>query len=322
LVVIFRFFGLFFLNEANLFGLGRRVGINVSVGTRTERYELFYEDPAFFDTNYSLGLALFKSTREFTDFDEERTGGSITLGRRFLRFNRASLTYRLEEVSISDVGAAASSLIKEQEGTTTTSSLTLGLSRDTRDSSLDPTRGYRVLATAEEAGGPLNFDNNFYKLELDGSVYRLLVEDWKVVGMLRGAIGYVESFGDTRSVPIQERYFLGGPFTLRGFRFRDVSPRDPATGDRIGGNKFLLGTAEIQFPLLEEAISLKGAVFFDAGNVFAEGEPYALSFRTDAGVGIRMITPLGPLRLDWGYNLRPRDGEGRSHIQFTVGRIF
>jgi len=314
--------GLLFLSEDNLFGLGRRLGINASLGTRTERFELFYEDPALFDTNYSLGLNLFKSERDFTDFDEARTGGSITLGRRFFRVNRASLTYRLEEVTISAVEAAASSFIQQQVGTSTTSSLTVGLSRDTRNSPLDPTRGYRVLGTAEGAGGPLNFDNNFYKLELDGSVYRLLLEDWKVVGLLRGAIGYVESYGDTSSVPIQERYFLGGPFSLRGFSFRDVSPRDPVTGERIGGNKFLLGTAEIQVPLWEEAISLKGAVFFDAGNVFAEGEPYELSFRTDAGVGVRMITPIGPLRLDWGYNLRPRDGEGRSKIQFTVGRLF
>jgi outer membrane protein insertion porin family len=236
--------------------------------------------------------------------------------------NRASLTYRLQEVTISAVEPTASTFIQQQVGTSTTSSLTLGLSRDTRNSPLDPTRGYRVLATAEGAGGPLNFDNNFYKLELDGTIYRPLVEEWKVVGLLRGAIGYVESFGDTLSVPIQERYFLGGPFSLRGFGFRDVSPKDPATGDRIGGNKFLLGTAEIQFPILEEAVSLKGAVFFDAGNVFAEGEPYELSFRTDAGVGIRMITPIGPMRLDWGYNLQPRDGEARSKVQFTVGRIF
>lgn len=314
--------GLLFLNEDNLFGLGRRLGINASLGTATERFELFYEDPALFDTNYSLGLSVFKSERDFDEFDEERKGGSITLGRRFLRFNRASLTYRLEEVEISEVVPGASLLIREQVGTATTSSLTLGLSRDTRDSSLDPTRGYQVLATAEGAGGPLNFDNDFYKLELDGSVYRLLVEDWKLVGMLRGAIGYVESFGDTESVPIQERYFLGGPFSLRGFDFRDVSPKDPVTGDPIGGNKFLLGTVEVQFPILQEAISLKGAVFFDIGNVYAEGEPYELSFRTDAGVGIRMITPLGPLRLDWGYNLSPRDGEGRSKFQFTVGRIF
>jgi len=314
--------GLLFLSEDNLFGLGRRLGLNVSFGTRTERYELFYEDPALFDSNYSLGLSLFKSTRDFTDFDEARTGGSITLGRRFLRVNRASLTYRLQEVTISAVEPTASTFIQQQVGTSTTSSLTLGLSRDTRNSPLDPTRGYRVLATAEGAGGPLNFDNNFYKLELDGTIYRPLVENWKVVGLLRGAIGYVEGFGDTLSVPIQERYFLGGPFSLRGFGFRDVSPKDPATGDRIGGNKFLLGTAEIQFPILEEAVSLKGAVFFDAGNVFAEGEPYELSFRTDTGVGIRMITPIGPMRLDWGYNLQPRDGEGRSKVQFTVGRIF
>jgi outer membrane protein insertion porin family len=314
--------GLLFLNEANLFGLGRRIGINVSAGTRTERYEVFYEDPAFLDTNYSLGVSLYKSERDFTDFDEGRTGGTITVGRRFLRFNRASLTYRLEEVTINNVSAVATSFIQQQVGTSTTSSLALGVSRDTRNSPLDPTRGYRVLATAEGAGGLLNFDTNFYKLELDGSLYHLLVEDWKVVGLLRGAIGFVESFSDTRSVPIQERYFLGGPFNLRGFDFRDVSPRDPATGERIGGNKFLLGQAEIQFPLWEEAISLRGAVFFDIGNVFAEGEPYELSFRTDAGVGIRLVTPLGPLRLDWGYNLDPRADERRSRIQFTVGRIF
>lgn len=314
--------GLLFLNEDNLFGLGRRIGINVSVGTRTERFEIFYEDPALFDTEYSLRFALYKSERDFTDFDEARTGGSITLGRRLFRLNRATLTYRLEEVTISDVEPTASILIREQEGTNTTSSMTLGLSRDTRDHPLDPTRGYRVLATAEGAGGPLNFDNDFYKLELDGSVYHPLVEEWRLVGLLRGAIGFVESFGDTKSVPIQERYFLGGPFNLRGFGFRDVSPRDPVTGDRIGGNKFFLGTAEVQFPILQETISMKGAVFFDAGNVFAEGEPYKLSFRTDAGVGIRLITPLGPMRLDWGYNLSPRDDEGRSKIQFTVGRIF
>ena len=109
---------------------------------------------------------------------------------------------------------------------------------------------------------------------------------------------------------------------MRGFDYEEISPRDPETGDEIGGEKMMVYNLEYHFPLVKEQ-GIIGLVFFDAGNVFESGDNYTFSgIRMSAGGGIRWYSPMGPLRLEWGYNLDRREDEPSGNFEFSVGSMF
>ena len=312
-----------FLSEDNIFGLGKRISISGTFGTVTSVFSLRYDDPFFLDSEYSFTLGVFNRISTFSDFDEERRGFEIGFGRRFFKFNSVSLTYLYEEVDISDVSEFASSAIQEEAGEATTSSANLALSRDTRDDPSKPTKGYRVGLNNELAGGPLGGDNEFYKIVLDARYHYPLLEDAEVLWMIRARGGFVEAYGDSDRVPLQERFFLGGPNSFRGTNFRKLSPVDPATGDRIGGNKFALVTTEVGIPILKEFIDLRGALFVDAANNVAEGDDFDFDDMEYAfGVGVGLVTPFGPVRVDFAFNPDPRADDEDFLFHFNIGRSF
>lgn len=312
-----------FFAEDNIFGYGKRIRVSATFGTITNILNLTYEDPAFLDSNYSFTLSLFDRTSTFDDFDEERRGVEVAFGRRILKYNSVRLGYLYETVDISDVDTSAPSTIQDEEGESTTSSVSLALSRDTRDDPLRPLKGYRISANNEVAGGPFGADNDFYKIVLDGRYHIPIFEEARVGLMFQGRGGLVETYGDTDDVPLQERFFLGGPNSFRGSGFRKLSPRDPVTGDRIGGNKFVLFTSELGFPISRELIEVGGALFVDAANNFAEGEDFEFDLEYAFGFGFGVVTPFGPIRFDLAYNPDPQaDPDEKLLFHFNIGRVF
>ena len=143
---------------------------------------------------------------------------------------------------------------------------------------------------------------------------------WKTVGVIHGRVGYMQklSWG---AMPAYEKFYLGGIDSIRGFKYADISPRDPITQERIGGDKFLQLNLEYRFPLIKK-LGVMGTVFFDAGNVYGNHQTYFSEIRTSAGVGFRWFSPMGPLRVEWGYNLAPKSWEKHSAWEFTVGSQF
>ena len=140
------------------------------------------------------------------------------------------------------------------------------------------------------------------------------------MGHIRGNLIVVEPFGDSTKIPTQERIFLGGTNTVRGFKTFTLSPVDEA-GNRIGGNKAIYFNTELLFPIYE-ALGAKGLLFIDAGNVFAEDERFSLSLRPTAGAGLRVATPFGLVRVEYGFNLDQRPGEPSGAAHLTVGSVF
>lgn len=319
------FIGQTSVTQDNLLGRGYKGNLSAAVGSKSTTYQFGLLDPHFLDSDLTLGFDLYKTDREWTDFSKRATGGDLKLGIPFSYNVKSFFIYRYEEKEIYDVDPTASTTIRDQEGFSTLSSIYASLSRDTTDFRMDPKTGALSSASIEFAG--LGGTEKFVKYELDHRYFHPLI--WKFVFSAHGRLGYVQEI-DNEPIPIDERYYLGGLYSLRGFNPRKVGPRIKTitTGnvttsgyEYIGGTKTGYGNLEITFPLVEES-GFKGVIFYDAGNAWAEDQDYFSDVRHSAGFGLRWMSPLGPLRLEWGKNLDPRDGEPPSDLQFSIGTMF
>jgi outer membrane protein insertion porin family len=305
------------ITQENFLGRGLKLNLAASLGGESTTYQIGLTDPYFLDKNLTLGFELYKTDREWDDFSREATGGALKLGMPvFDEYSRVLFVYRLEDKEIYDVSPFADQDIKDEEGKSLISSITATLTRDTTDYRLDPSRGSVVELSSEFAG--LGGDEKFYKLIAD---YRhFWPAFFGTVLSAHGQIGYVEGYGG-EDVPLDERFYLGGINTLRGFEPREVGPYDPLFDDYTGGYKETFFNFEWVFPLSKE-MGIKGLTFFDVGNAWDQNEDFFSEWRYSVGAGIRWLSPLGPLRLEWGYNLDPYEWEDRSRLDFMIGRFF
>jgi outer membrane protein insertion porin family len=314
------------ISQNNFLGLGQRLSLSGQLGSNANRFVLRFQDPHILDTDTSLDVSLYSQRllfQSFTGFDQDSKGGSLTLGRRLYKELFGSISYRYEQVRIFNLTDA---LIQEQnnnpnalikEGTTTTAGPGFGLSMDLRDNRRDPTRGFVGTLTYQLSGTVFGGENEFNKFSLDLGYYHPLF--WKFIGHIRGNLIVVEPFGG-KEIPVQERVFLGGTNTVRGFRTFTLSPVD-AAGNRIGGNKAIFFNNEMIFPIYEP-LSVKGLFFVDVGNVFKEDQSFSLALRPTAGAGLRVATPFGLVRVEWGFNLDKQPGERSNAVHLTVGSVF
>lgn len=306
-------------------GDGQDIKLRAEFGTRREDYRLSFTEPWIFDWPLSFGFDIYKRSWVREDYDEERTGGDIRLGKALAEDLNVYLTYRNEIVKIEDIETGASTDIWDEEGSNVLSSLNLALVRDTRDNIFDPSRGSRNLISGEYAGGFLHGDKDFIKYNLD-SRWFFTPKD-KVVLDLHFRAGTVESFDDTVKVPIYERFYAGGGESIRGYKERKVGPKD-INGNPIGGRLLTVGNIELTFPVIQDEEKkrsiIKGAIFCDSGYVWAEpGDFDTADLHTGVGLGVRIATPIGPVRLDYGYPLDVDPGELKEgRIHFRMGYTF
>lgn len=317
-----KIFGVVQLNENNLFGRGWRATLNTQFGARRTVYTLEFRDAHFLDTDYSILLNAYKTETKYTDFERKAKGGRLGTGYNLDRFTSVGLTYRYDDVLVTQLEEVTSTFLKEQFalGWQETQSLTLNLARNTTDKFIDPSRGSVASGSVEYAGAPLGGDSRFVKYFLNGRIYFPVTESTVLsANVLWGHVVSTVS----GEVPLAERFFLGGPYSIRGFRARSLSPADPNTGELIGGNKELVMNAEYVVPLFNE-IGFKGVLFYDMGNTWRQGDwPWkGPALRRAAGFGIRWYSPMGPLRFEWGWNLSPQAGEPRRVAEFTIGTAF
>nr|WP_320048177.1 outer membrane protein assembly factor BamA [uncultured Desulfuromonas sp.] len=330
------------VSQDNFLGKAWRLNLAGSFGGDSTTYQLGLLDPYFMDKNLALGFDLYRTDREWDEYSREATGGKIKLGIPITYATRTFFIYKFEKKDIYDVDTLASYYIREQEGKSTLSSLYASISTNTTDYRPDPSSGFMSEVSVEFAG--LGGTEKFVKTILDHRHFFPI--KWGVVFSAHGQVGFVHKVGG-EEIPVDERFYLGGINTMRGFENREVGPREPALEyytdddgnyvlnddgsyavresstdyDYIGGVKEAFCNLELIFPILKDA-GLKGVVFFDIGNTWDQGEEFMSDLRYSTGLGIRWNSPLGPLRLEWGYNLDPEEYEDDSQFDFSIGKFF
>ncbi|MFC1590381.1 outer membrane protein assembly factor BamA [Candidatus Omnitrophota bacterium] len=310
-------------NFPSFIGAGQDMAIKAEIGTVRRDYLMSWTEPWIFGFPYSFGFDLYQNThskRRGYIYEEVRTGGDLRLGKEFTDNFRGDLMYRLEHIDISDVSDEASQDLKDEEGDNWISSMVFQLTLDTRDNRFNPSKGYFLTGAVEPAGGILGGDKDFYKVTGTGKYYYPVLTFAVIEFKLRA--GIADSYADTSEVPVYERFYAGGANTIRGYEERRVSPRDPGSNDPIGGEALLVGNIEAVIPIYKDVI--KGAVFYDAGNVWRRIEDFGQGhLRTGTGIGARVKTPIGPVKLDYGYPLSGNyDDTREGQFYFSISHGF
>jgi len=307
------------ISENNFLGRGHRLALSANLGGSSSRYNLSWTNPRLYDSNVSVGVDLFNWRREYDDYTKDSKGGALRFGHHLWEKWRMYESYSYTDTDLSDVSPNASFIIKESQDIPITSAVKASFVRDSRDRLYGASRGSRNNASVKYAGGILGGDSQFTKVEASTSWYFPLF--YGTVFHVLGAAGQVWE-NEEGKLPVYERFYLGGMSSIRGYEYGKVSPIDPETGDRIGGDRMWYTNAEIVLPLLKEQ-GVFGVVFFDAGNSIAEDQDFTFDETAKAaGLEIRWLSPFGPLRVVWGYNLDPLPDEPQTVWDFSVGGQF
>ena len=307
------------ISENNFLGRGDTLALSANLGGTSTRYNLSYTDPHYKDSQFSWGVDLYNLEREYDDYTKDSKGGAIRMGYPIFEKWRIYGSYSYEDTTLSDVSDTASFIIRNSVDIEKTSAVKLTLRRDTRNKRFGATDGSRHSLSVRYAGGPLSGDSQFTKVEGSTSWYFPLFSGTSF--HFKAAAGQVFE-NETDKLPVYERFFLGGLKSIRGFDSGKVSPRDPDTAERIGGDKMWYSNFEFIFPILEKQ-GIQGVVFYDIGRVFNDDEDWGFEdYDHAAGLGLRWVSPIGPMRIEWGYNLDPATDEDESVWDFSIGGIF
>ncbi|MFH1125014.1 MAG: outer membrane protein assembly factor BamA, partial [Pseudomonadota bacterium] len=312
---------IFRVEQNNLFGRGQKILGMAKLGAKTHEFLLEFTEPWFLDRRISAGIELYNWEREYDEYTKNSLGAGLNfkIPLNIDEFTRGLVGYTYDVSDITDIEDTTAVAIKEMAGTNVTSSMNFGLERDSRDRIWNPSKGSINKVLFEYAGGILSGDVYYNKYEATSAWYFPL--PWQTVFMIQGRVGYLEQRPGGK-LPIYQKYQIGGINTVRGFESYSISPRDPATGDKIGGEKMMVYNLEYRFPLLKEQ-GLMGIFFFDAGNVYSKDENYAFSdIKKSVGTGVRWYSPVGPLRVEYGKVLGPKENEPSGNWEFTVGGFF
>ena len=307
------------ISQNNLFGNGQNLSLNAQLSSIRADFSLSFTEPRLLDSEILLGIDAFNRDQDFLSFSSQSTGGGFRLGKNVSEYDSVNFRYRFETVELSGL-AAADETEFFKNGNRVTSRVAPTYVHDSRDNFLNPSTGWRHVIGFEFAGlGGAKFTKSVYEV----TYYHPLIG--KLVGAAHGRINYGDGYGG-EELPGFERYFMGGPNSLRGFTIQDVGPKD-SDGDPVGGEQSLLINLELQYPFTK---SFRGFLFYDRGNVYGSGtdtSTTAKSFdlaemRSSIGAGIRFLSPFGPLGFAYGIKLDKQSGEEAAQFHFSAGSAF
>jgi len=283
------------ISQRNLFGRGQKLTLKGQVGQSNNEFTLGFTEPWLFDIPLSAGFDLYKRKTDYDQYERDSYGAAVRFSYPLFEYVRGYLSYIFDDSNVIDIEAGAANSIQELAGHNLTSKIISKIRYDSRNRMFNPSEGSEHSFTAQYAG--LGGDVTFTKFSVESAKYFPLF--WGTVFFIHGQVGYV-THNSGGILPDYERFYLGGMNSVRGFPYRGIHAAD-ANGDIIGGDKLAQFNVEYIFPL-SKAQQVVGLVFFDAGNVFGDGETIdILTFRQSVGGGIRWFSPVGPIRIEYGH---------------------
>jgi len=315
-------------------GDGQKFRLRLKLGARSNEVRLALEEPWFMNRRIAAGFELFREKSDYYSsyYDEMRAGFEVYFRKRLFELVEGRLFYRLEDVVISDIGISAPLFITtdgkydsaKNEIDRTISKVGLSLTRDTRNSILFPSEGSIVTLRKEFAGGPFGGDADYGRFELQAAKFFETFDPMEQVLSVVGRTGTLGRFdGKDADVPFFEKFFLGGPYNLRGWDYREAGPQ--SSSEPKGGNSYSYLSAEYTFKIADP---LRFAFFYDGGFLrtgdfkFFPGDGMQ-GWHDNWGMGARIMVMGMPLRLDLGFPITdPSKTGGAPQFHFSGGTRF
>jgi outer membrane protein insertion porin family len=339
------------ITERNFLGRGQFIRFSAGGGKHSRDFSLSFTEPYFLGRRIAAGFDVFKSTREYDDYDSETIGGTVRFGLPITQDISTQLAYNLSQEKYEfsdscddpdvagspdpdcDVSAAIRDAIidpatGEKRDPWIKSSVSGNLIYNTIDDPKNPHYGIYANLGAEVAG--IGGDAEFYKLTARGSIYQTLSEELDIVGLVSGGAGYIHSYGDNGLRVFD--HFQNNDRMIRGFEYNGIGPLSATGDDHLGGTTYFNASAEAQFPLpaVPESLGLRGAVFADAATLYgSELDPGLLDastidmkWRASVGVGLLWASPFGPLRVDYAIPVVKEETDDVQEFNFGISTRF
>ena len=304
------------VSQRNLFGRGQKMNLNAHIGGLSTRYTLSFTEPWLFDIPLSAGGDIFNWVRDYETYEKDSVGGALRLGYPIYDYTTAFLSYRLARSDIRNITSDAANSIKELAGINIESTISTSVRYDSKDRAFNPTKGsdHDIDFTFAGLGGDIGYT------KIVGNTGWYIPLFWETVGFVHGKGGWVRE-ATNKILPDWDKFYLGGINSLRGYDFRDISLIDE-NGAKVGGEKFIQFNFEYIFPLVKKA-GLSGVVFFDTGDVYASNEDIDFDLYQSFGAGVRWFSPIGPIRIEYGYPINPDPGmRDTGRWEFAMGGSF
>ena len=324
------------ISQNNLFGRGQSLSFQGTVSSLRSMANLRFSENYFMDSRVQFSANVYRFDNNYFNFTRESLGGNLSLGYPITDDFTASGTYTIEKVQATVGGFGVTSSSRQVTPANVfsnglTSSFRLSLFYDTRNNRIFPSKGTFMSGSIEEASRYLGSTNEFTRYNLRHRYYYSLGAN--IVLKSNVNWGYITSRSPA-GIPIFERFFIGGPLTVRGFFRNSLGPQVevpiqllPSSGTTdfiIGGTEQLFFNFEFEFPIFQQ-LGIRGVGFLDGGNAFQRQDEYLdklKTFRFAWGFGVRWFSPIGPLRFEWGFPFDPQGTEQDSVFEFSIGNFF
>ncbi len=309
--------------DRNFFGTLNRFSIDGTLSQRSYGISSALTNPWLFGTDFEGTVGLSYAHREQPAYRSNEAGGTLTLARNFSSTNLTGYRFQYGYKSVTDAVIFGDDP-DDTDPNYTLGSLTFSQTYDTRNNILSPMKGLYLNHEVELASPALLGNVSFLRLAAQFTYYLPLREittehPFVPFFIFNHRIGVLLPYGDTTSVPVQERFFLGGPNTVRSYQLDGLGPKDRG-GDPLGGLAMILFNLEVQWPVYN---NIYVAAFTDAGNLWSDARDIQpTDLQVAAGPGLRLYTPLGAVRIDYGYNVNRQSGDPVGNWQFGFGFTF
>ncbi|MCL2308977.1 MAG: outer membrane protein assembly factor BamA [Proteobacteria bacterium] len=314
------------ISQQNVFGSGNSLTIGANTSTSSQNYSAYFTDPYWTVDGIARTIELYKTRIDTTDlavsyYKSDTVGAAIGFGIPITETDTINFGLRYENTKLEvDSDKSSQSYIDfvNRFGTTTNNvMLSSGWTRDTRDDIMFPSRG-RLQSIYTEVAVPPG-DLAYWKAQYIHQWFWPIYDP--LVLMLRGEVGYGQGYSD-KPLPFFKAFYAGGVGSVRGFEGSSLGPRDK-DNNALGGKRKVVGNAEVFFPMIEGDKSVRGSVFFDIGQIYQDGKQSDNeAFHYSTGVGIAWNSPVGPIKISYGYPIAAKSDDRIQRFQFQLGSVF